>query len=74
MPPSSSLSSPTADGVNYDYVEDAAHTAMSNGNDSADDALALPPMIVAGEDRKVQPEEVAIVTFILGRNSWLTIF
>ena len=72
MPPSSSLSSPTADGV--DYVEDAAHTAMSNGNDSADDALALPPMIVAGEDRKVQPEEVAIVAFILGWNSFLTMF
>ena len=72
MPPSSSLSSPTEDGV--DYVEDTAHTAMSNGNDSADDALALPPMIWAGEDRKVQPEEVAIVTFILVWNSWLTIF
>ena len=72
MLPSSSLSSPTADGANY--VEDAAHTAMSNGNDSADDVLLSPPLSGAGEDRKVQPEEVAIVAFILGWNSFLTMF
>ena len=47
---------------------------MSNGNDSADDVLLLPPLSGAGEDRKVQPEEVAIVAFILGWKSLLTKF
>ena len=37
-------------------------------NDSGD-ALLLPPLSGAGENRKVQPEEVAIVAFILGCNS-----
>ena len=70
MPPSSSsLSSPTADEANlanYD-ADDEVYTTMSR-NDSGD-ALLLPPFRGAGENRKVQPEEVAIVTFILGCNS-----
>ena len=61
MPTSSSLSSPTPDEANYD---DDAYTTMSK-NDSGD-VLLVPPLNGTGENRKVQPEEVAIVTFILG--------
>ena len=65
MPPSSSLSSPTVSEsmgeASHEYDE---HTIVSR-NYSGDDP-ALPPLGGAGETRKVQPEEVAIVSFILG--------
>ena len=71
---SSSLSSPTAseaaDEWSYmdeDNEDDEAFIEMSK-NDSGN-ALQSPPLSGAGENRKVQPEEVAIVAFILGCSS-----
>ena len=69
MPPSSSLSSPTVsesmEEANYKYDDEP--TTM-NKTYSGDDSV-LPPLSGAGETRKVQPEEVAIVSFILGRTA-----
>ena len=64
------MSSPSAskstDEANYEDDGDA-YSTMSR-NDSGD-VLLVPPLSAAGENRKVQPEEVAIVAFILGCNS-----
>lgn len=66
VPTSSSMSSPSAskstDEANYEDDGDA-YSTMSR-NDSGD-VLLVPPLSGAGENRKVQPEEVAIVAFIL---------
>ena len=53
--------------MDEDTEEGDAYAKMSR-NDSGD-ALQSPPLSGAGENRKVQPEEVAIVSFILGCSS-----